>query len=346
MQELTLAGTTGRCRIMLGERVEHLGALCGGRRAVLVTDPNVRKHQGERFAGFDVVEIGVGEGVKTLDTVRALYEAFLHREMDRSCLIVGVGGGIVCDITGFAACTYQRGLAFGFAPTTLLAQVDAAIGGKNGVNLQRYKNMVGVIRQPEFVLVDSSTLRTLSAREVRCGLAELIKAAVIGDRSLFELLEEQASALLAAEEAIVERVVADAIAVKVRLVEADEMERGPRMKLNFGHTLGHALEKTLGIAHGEAVSIGMVAAAGGSVARALLSRRDADRLKALLDTMGLPTAVGRAELDAALDAIRQDKKRRGGKVHLALLEAIGSAVICPIDVEEIEGVFDDLCSRS
>ena len=345
MRELELSVRTGTCRILLGGRLEVLRELAGGRRTVVVTDPTVHLFQGHRFAGFDVVEIGLGEASKTLETVAGLYAAFLERELDRSCLVVGVGGGIVCDVAGFAASTYQRGLAFGFAPTTLLAQVDAAIGGKNGVNLEGYKNLVGVIRQPEFVLADPSVLGTLPEQEVRCGFAEAVKAAAVADRGLFEFLEAHADQALRLDSEVLGSVVAGASSVKVAVVAEDEAEEGRRMILNFGHTLGHALEKSQGLPHGYAVSQGMAAAAALSVRAGLLPSGEAERLEALLARFGLPLAAGPEAWDHVLEALGKDKKRRGGDVRLILLERLGRAVARPVPLREIERWFDDLRKR-
>ena len=176
-------------------------------------------------------------------------------------LIVAIGGGIVCDVAGFAASTYMRGLSFGFVPTTLLAQVDASVGGKNGVNLHGYKNLVGTFAQPGFVLCDPELLRTLPTEEVRNGFAEVIKQAAIGDALLFSFLEAGPDAALSLDRAAIDRIVYDCLKVKTNIVKEDELETGERRKLNFGHTVGHAVEKVHGLRHGEAVSIGMMAAA-------------------------------------------------------------------------------------
>ncbi|MBP1628704.1 MAG: aroB [Holophagaceae bacterium] len=339
MMEHTLTAPTGTCRILTDARLEDLKTLAQGRRVVVVTDANVFAAQGHRLEGFDVIQIGLGETNKTLATVEGLYEAFLARELDRSSLVIGVGGGIVCDIVGFAASTYMRGLRFGFAPTTLLAQVDAAIGGKNGVNFHRYKNMVGVIRQPAFVLVDPTTLSTLPIREIRCGLAEVVKSAAIADRELFEWLELEGERVEALEPEALARAAAGAVAVKARIVQEDEEEKGVRMLLNLGHTLGHALEQTLApgsVTHGEAVSLGMVAAARLSVQKAGLSAQDAARIPRLLKRLGLPVEVTTEQVRTALQSIRQDKKRRGNQIHWILLEAIGQGSICPLDLTDTE----------
>ncbi len=193
-------------------------------------------------------------------------------EIDRTAFIVGIGGGIVCDITGFVASTYLRGVRFGFAATTLLAQVDASAGGKNGVNFSGYKNMVGMFNQPEFVICDPEVLQTLSERDRGCGLAEIVKHAAIADDGLFCYLEENVGEVLALSPPTVRRMVYDSVVIKSEIVNRDEKETGERRKLNFGHTFGHAVEKITGAPHGEAVSIGMMVAARLSARRGYLAK--------------------------------------------------------------------------
>lgn len=341
MKERRLEAASGTCRIALGAPLEDLSVWARGRRTLLVTDRNVLAAQGHRFPSMEVVEVGLGEASKTLATVEALYRAFLEREIDRGCLVVGIGGGIVCDLTGYAASTYQRGLSLGFVPTTLLAQADAALGGKNGVNFHGYKNLVGMIRQPEFVLVDPSTLATLPVREIACGLAEVVKAGAIADETILQCLDAIPHQTVALDPAHLTQVLGQAMEVKLHLVQMDESESGPRMLLNFGHTLGHALEAISDgrWAHGEAVALGMVAAARISVAKGLLALQDAKRLEHLLDRLGLPTFVGSEHLEAALGVIRHDKKRRGNLVHWVLLEGLGRGVIHALDLGEAEAIL-------
>ena len=204
---------------------------------------------------------GRGESLKTLAVVEKLVRAFLRRGADRETTIVAVGGGALCDVVGLASSLFMRGLPFGLVPTTLLAQVDAAVGGKNGVNVDGYKNLAGTVRQPDFVLADPDFLATLDPAEIRNGLAEVVKAAAVADAGLVGFLERNASAAAALDPAVVGRLVVRSIRIKVRIVEGDELEAGPRRLLNFGHTLGHALEREAGFSHGRAIAVGMAAAA-------------------------------------------------------------------------------------
>jgi 3-dehydroquinate synthase len=341
VRSLSLSAGSGTCRIALGESIGNLRSYCGEGKAVAITDANVRKHHGERLGGMDIIEIGLGEENKTLSTIEMIYERFLELGLDRSAFVVGVGGGIVCDVAGFAASTYLRGLRFGFVPTTLLAQVDASVGGKNGVNFKGYKNLVGIIRQPGFCLCDFELLRTLPEREMRCGFAEIVKSAAIGDAELFSFLEGSWEKALSLNRTAIEKVVHDSLQVKISAVSSDETEKGQRMKLNFGHTLGHAIEKAAGLPHGEAVSIGMVAAAKLSVSRKTLQESEAARLTALLGSIGLPVSLD-AEREKILDAMLKDKKRESDFSRMVLLEGIGKAYVSRVSREELEGVMDDM----
>jgi len=342
MKELRIEGPAGPSVIAMGESIERLPSYCGEARAVVITDPQVVRALGMRFPSMPVIEIGLGEESKTLRTVEKVYEAFLSLEIDRAWVVIAIGGGVVCDVAGFSASTYLRGLRFGLVPTTLLAQVDASVGGKNGVNLRAYKNLVGTFSQPGFVLCDFDLLGTLPAHELKNGVAEVVKTAAIGDRALFAFLEERWEGVLSLERDPVERIVYDSVKVKAGIVSRDEREAGERRKLNFGHTLGHAVEKVCRLGHGEAVSIGMVAAARLSAARGVLSARDADRLESLLERLGLPVRI-RMDMALIKDAVRKDKKRQDGEIHFVLLDGIGSARIEPIGIGELEGVIDDLC---
>jgi 3-dehydroquinate synthase len=345
MRELALSAPSGSCRIMLSESIDNLRSYCGdAARIVVITDRNVARLYGSRLKGMEIIEIEPGEANKTLSSVERIYGKLLDLEADRTSVIVGVGGGIACDVAGFVASTYMRGLRFGFAPTTLLAQVDASVGGKNGVNFKGYKNIIGVIRQPSFCLCDFDTLKTLPDGEMRCGFAEAVKHAAIGDAQLFSYLEGNWKKAFSLQRTAIEKVVHDSLLVKMRIVSADESEKGERMKLNFGHTIGHAIEKTTGMPHGEAISIGMVAAAELSVSKCNLPKTDADRLRALLKIIGLPTRLDAGgDRDRVLDAIRKDKKRRGEGIRMALLEGIGKARIAEVELSEMEAVVNDMC---
>jgi 3-dehydroquinate synthase len=271
--------------------------------------------------------------------VKDIIGRLVEMEADRTDFIVGIGGGIVCDIAGFTASIYERGLRFGFVSTTLLSQVDASVGGKNGVNFEGYKNMVGVFNQPEFVLCDPNLLKTLPEKELLNGCAEIVKHAAIADPKLFNYLEENHRGILALDHNVIEKVVQESVIIKSGIVNRDERERGERRKLNFGHTLGHALEKVTGASHGEAVSAGMAAASMISENMGLLKRKDRIRIETLLKNMGLPTSI-RADKKRMADALSKDKKRERSSIHFVLLEEIGKAIIKEIPLEDLQAFID------
>jgi len=333
-------GSTGVSTILVGEELQNLKKYIPAENVVIITDTNVRHFYQKDFPHYDVITIATGEKIKNLDTVHYIYEKLVELEADRSTFMVGIGGGIVCDITGFVASTFLRGIRFGFVSSTLLSQVDASVGGKNGVNFQGYKNMVGVFSQPEFVMCDLNILNTLPEKEILCGLAEIVKHAVIEGVDLFKYLEDHYQNALALDAGVIEKLVYDSVVIKSAIVNKDEKEKGERRKLNFGHTFGHAIEKTTGIPHGEAVSAGMVIASELSVKRGHLPAKDAERIKILLQKLKLPTSL-QADRKTVLDALRKDKKRQGDRINFVLLEDIGKPFVDQISIKELESVIHD-----
>lgn len=284
-------------------------------------------------AGVAVVPVVLpdGEQHKNWETLNLVYDALLANRCDRGTTIVALGGGVVGDIAGFAAATYQRGVHFVQVPTTLLAQVDSSVGGKTGINHPRGKNMIGAFHQPGVVLADMDVLRTLPERELRAGLAEVIKHGVIRDAAFFEWLETDLGRLLRREPAALAHAVRRSVEIKAEIVAIDERESGPRALLNFGHTFGHAIETGLGYGdwlHGEAVAAGMVMAAELSRRTGGIDAAACERLRTLVGRAGLPTApppgIGAARF---LDLMSVDKKVRSGRPRLILLERLGAAYI-------------------
>ena len=272
-----------------------------------------------------VVWIHASESDKTLATVERIVSELLALEADRDTMLLGVGGGITTDITGFVAAVYKRGLPFGFVPTTLLSQVDAAIGGKNGVNFDRYKNMVGTFRQPEFVYIDTDLLQTLPRRELLCGAAEMLKTFLLADAKAYE--EAVAHFSGPEPEKVPQWMVRRAGEIKCDFVEQDPEDHGVRKLLNLGHTFGHAIEKcSTQYEHGEAVAIGIVMAARLAADKGLLDPETAARIRADFQAVGLPVEppVPEAELRAAM---LQDKKRSGSSLCFVLPERIGKATL-------------------
>jgi 3-dehydroquinate synthase len=323
-----------------------------GSRALMVSNPVVHAHYGERAehslreAGLEVhtLVIDAGEDQKTPATVAKIHDAAHQHRLERGSLMVALGGGVVGDMVGFAAATWLRGIALVQVPTTLLAMVDAAIGGKTGVNHPGGKNLIGAFHQPKAVLIDPEVLASLPEREFRAGMAEVIKYGVIGDRELFEALERHSARVphpgLGSLEAIgptlLRQVLEGSAAAKARVVAADEREAGARATLNYGHTLGHVVETLTGYTtylHGEAVGLGMLMA--GTLARRLgLWDADAEtRQRALVAAAGLPLTLPPLDPEAVLSTLRSDKKVRQGLVRFVLPTAIGQVVVRD-DVDE------------
>jgi len=329
------------CRILIGSKLSEIQELIPAEKFAIITDSNLHKHYGEQFPDVPVIVLDPGEASKNLDRIASCYDQLVAAELDRKSFILGIGGGVICDITGFIASTYLRGIPFGFVATSLLAQVDAAIGGKNGVNFKGYKNIIGVINQPEFVLCEIDMLDTLDDRELLGGLAEIIKYGAIVDRDFFTYLENNFRDGLNRDKEVLSYMVRISAQAKCRIVEDDPFETGRRKILNLGHTFGHALEKLYGIPHGEAVSIGMLMASRISVSMGLLAQEEHNRLHDLISTTGLPVSMD-IDYEAMLDAIRMDKKRSGSNVGLVLLEGLGTSVVKDIPFETLNSIVYDL----
>lgn len=308
-------------------RLTDLSTVLAGRRALLVTDDGVLAAWPGLFEGRATIVIGQGEEYKTLATLGKVLDAALAAGLTRSDVIVGVGGGLVCDVAALAASTWMRGCGLVLVPTSLLAMVDAALGGKTAVNHGGVKNLIGTFYPAQTVLLAPEALTTLPEPLLVEGLAEMIKHGVIADRELFDeirlRLQDGVDALLP--------LVEQAVQIKAEVVLLDPHEHGPRMLLNLGHTLGHAVEAVTGLRHGRAVAVGIVAAARLSVRRGMLAEAELETLVATLCEAGLPTSLAEAEVTASphalIDAMRHDKKNRGEIVNLVLLDRIGAARI-------------------
>lgn len=271
-----------------------------------------------------------GETYKTLDTVARILDVLVANRFGRDCAVVALGGGVVGDMAGFAASVYQRGVAFVQVPTTLLAQVDSAVGGKTGVNHPGGKNLIGAFHQPAAVLADTATLSTLAPRELRAGLAEVVKYGLIHDSGFFAYLEAHADALLAGDAGALAHIIRRSCEIKAAIVGRDELEHGERALLNFGHTFGHAIESATGFSrwlHGEAVAAGMAMAARMSHESGWLGRGDLERVIRLIERLGLPSEVEAVSPETMLANMRIDKKVLDGRIRLVLLRAIGEAFV-------------------
>ncbi len=334
MKTFTIKTPGGESNILLGVPLSDFTKWVP-ENTIIITDGNVAQLYSHYWESYPSIIIGTGESNKTLATVENVYQQLLDKGVDRSVFILGIGGGIVCDMAGFVAATYLRGLRHAFVPTTLLAQVDAAIGGKNGVNFHGYKNLIGTFRQPEFVLNDGHVLQTLPPDERSNGFAETVKHALIADESLFNFIEENTDKMLNLDLAVINRLVQGSIGIKTDLVNRDEHEKGERRKLNFGHTFGHAIEKVSGLSHGKAVAIGSVIAARMSMERGYLKSYNYERIRNVFLKLNLPIHFTGNKADV-LAALLKDKKREQDFIYFVLLDDIGKAVIEKIAVGDLD----------
>lgn len=324
-------------RGLLHSAGRELARVARSSRVAVISQRRVWRLWGERLAAsldqaglmWSAHLVPDGESAKTLGRVRSLYAEMAAVGIDRSSLIAGFGGGAVGDLAGFVAATWLRGVDFAQIPTTLLAQVDASVGGKTGVNLPAGKNLVGAFWQPRVVLIDSGTLATLPARDYRSGLAEVIKYGIILDAQFYDWMKNEREALVAQDSSAVGVAVRRSCELKADVVRADEREAGLRALLNYGHTIGHAVEAAGGYCrtrHGEAVAIGMVLEARLAVMLGLISQAEAQDIRQALASFGLPVEVPRLfDVDVMLTATGLDKKTRGGRLHCVLPVSIGRA---------------------
>ena len=329
----------GKSSVMVDLGISALNDhLPSNKRVIMITDGRLDQLYGSDYLPYERVIIGEGEGIKTLTTVEHIYTQLVEMGADRQIFLLGFGGGIVTDITGFVGSTYLRGVDFGFISTTLLSQVDAGVGGKNGVNLGGYKNMVGTFNQPSFVLSDVNLLSTLSDRDFRAGIAEIIKSAIISDPALFHLLERSDFASLRSNKELTMEAIIASINIKADIVDRDERESGERRKLNLGHTFAHAIEKLSDkMNHGEAVAVGTVIATNSSRQLGLIDDATADRIIALHSSIGFDVESP-LPLSDLLGAITKDKKVEGGSLYMILPQSIGDCTIRKMSFDEVADV--------
>jgi 3-dehydroquinate synthase len=331
--------------------IERLGAMLAQARVperrFVVSSPLVWRLHGARLTraveGAEPILVPDGERYKQLATVVRIYDALVRANADRASTLITFGGGVIGDMAGFAAATYLRGIALVHVPTTLLAQVDSAIGGKVGVNHSLGKNLIGAFYQPHLVVIDPTVLSTLPRREFRAGLYEVIKYGVTSSASLFDRVTRDRTAIFARQPDALTPVIAESCRIKADVVSADEREAGLRRILNFGHTVGHAIEavtKYRRYRHGEAVAYGMLAAAELASTRGALADRDRQALSDLIAGLGPLPAIADVSTDQILEAVRHDKKVASGRLHFVLPTAIGSyAIVDDITEKELKGVL-------
>jgi len=325
-------------RGLLPKAEEWARTIANPSQVVIITHPSINRLYGEQlFSGFSqanlpthLIEVPEGERSKSLEQAEKIYDKLLKWKCDRQTVLVALGGGVIGDLTGFIAATYVRGVPFIQVPTTLLAQVDSSVGGKTAVNHPLGKNMIGVFYQPKLVVADLETLKTLPEKEYKAGIAEIIKHGVIEDAGLFDFLESQCQNILSHDTSALTHIIATSCAIKARVVEKDERESHYRMVLNFGHTIGHAIESLTGYStfvHGEAVAIGMVYAAKLSQLMGRCSEDVTHRITRLIENFGLPIKLPDLKAEDMIQSMYLDKKTAHKKIRFILVKDIGSIEI-------------------
>lgn len=319
----------------LSEEIEQLGFL--GHKLCIVTDSNVaplylqdvKNALSKTFGNVFEFVIPAGEQNKTLDHIKKLYEYLIINRFDRKDCLIALGGGVIGDMTGFAAATYLRGIDFIQVPTTLLSQVDSSIGGKTGVDFDSYKNMVGAFHMPRLVYMNLSVLNTLSPEQFACGMGEILKHGLIKNSSYFDWCMEHSEEIQARDYDTLLYMIKESCKIKRDVVEKDPTEKGDRALLNFGHTLGHAVEKLkdFELLHGQCVAIGCVAALKLSAMRGMISEASCDKIKASFEKFGLPSSVNGITAENILEISKSDKKMEAGKIKFVLLKSIGDAYV-------------------
>jgi len=314
----------------------YIEKLAPKENAVIITDEHVFAKHKKKFKGWNTIVLKPGEEYKVQQTVDVVIDQLLALGADRKTILIGVGGGVVTDITGYVAGIYMRGIQFGFVPTSLLAMVDASIGGKNGIDVGVYKNMVGLIRQPKFLLFDASFLKSLPKAEWQNGFAEIIKHACIKDAAMFKLLQQHQLSDFQKDTELLSTLITRNVLIKTKVVVNDEFEQGERKLLNYGHTLGHAIENMYELSHGQAISIGMTYAA--VISQQLKNFTQAEEVVNLLDKYGLPT-FAEFNTKKAFKILMMDKKKDNVSINYILLKKIGQGVIQPLLFVQLQEIF-------
>ncbi|MFY7964301.1 MAG: 3-dehydroquinate synthase [Chitinophagaceae bacterium] len=306
------------------------------KNTVLITDENIFSLHTKKFKNYNTIVIKAGEQFKVQATVDSIVEQLLHLGANRGTTLVGIGGGVITDLTGYVASIYMRGINFGFIPTTLLALVDASIGGKNGIDVGVYKNIIGTINQPQFILHDYSFLKTLPQTEWQNGFAEIIKHTCIKDAAMFKELQTHSVEYYKKNKQALSLLIEKNAMLKTKIVAKDVNEKGDRKLLNFGHTLGHALENQYQLSHGQAISIGMVFAC--KLSEELLGFNQTNEVISLLKQYGLPVNID-FDKKKVFNVLTLDKKRKGDNIQFILLNKIGKAIIEDVSLKKIKEVL-------
>ena len=339
MKKYSFSFSSSTVNYYFDAQLEQLQKLVPAEQTIILTDDNLFARHKKKFKGWKTIVIKAGEAHKNQSTVDHIIEQLIETGADRKTTLIGIGGGVITDITGYVAGIFLRGISFGFVPTSILAMVDAAVGGKNGVDVGLYKNMVGLIRQPTFILFDYSFLKTLPREEWINGFAEIIKHAAIKDAAMFKILEEAKLSTFQKNSDDIAKLVKRNVLIKTKVVVNDEFESGERKLLNFGHTIGHAIENLYQIPHGHAISIGMGLAC--RLSEKLTGFKEGDRVIRLLKQYGLPPQFD-FDKERAFDILLKDKKKAGQQISFILLSKIGKAEIKLISLEDMNNLIHQL----
>jgi len=339
MKKLSVKFPSSVTDIYFNSGIKHLNTITSRERTILITDENIYKANKKRFGNWDTIVLKPGEEYKVQATADAVIDQLIKMQADRSTTLVGVGGGVITDLTGYVASVFMRGIRFGFIPTSILGLVDASIGGKNGIDVGIYKNMVGIIRQPAFILHDLNFLESLPQKEWENGFAEIIKHACIKDPVLFKELEKKSVKEYQNSLSSVDGLIKKNVLIKLKVVQKDEFEHGERRLLNFGHTIGHALENQYELLHGQAVSIGMTCAC--QLSERITGFKDRERVVKLLSNYNLPTYAS-FNKKKVFNVLKLDKKRERKDINLILLDKIGRGVVKKLSLKNFEKLLMEL----
>lgn len=349
MREVKITLDNRSSSVFTDESISAIRRFTTPSESVVITDGNILKSYSEMFDDYPVIEIGTGEEIKNLSTVEYIMRRMIELRCTRNTFLVGIGGGIVSDIAGFAASIFMRGIRFGFVSTSLLSQVDASVGGKNGVNVDMTKNMAGVFAQPEFVICDHRMLGTLPGEEYINGIAELVKTACLDNSGLLDFVKNNREKIISMEPETVSEAVYRCVRFKAAVVEADEKETDIRRILNLGHTIGHAIEKVKGIKHGFAVAAGIGFALDISVMNGA-DKVAAQEIKSLLAGSGLPEningIINKNDIPAIMDAVESDKKRESTSVNFVLIKKPGEPYVKSIDFTDLREILNEVLSEN
>ena len=339
MKKLTYKFGSSSTDFYFAHGISHLKKITDPANTIIITDENIYNAHAKRFSNWNTMVLQAGEEFKIQATIDNIVQQLIAMEADRKTTLVGVGGGVITDLAGYTASVYMRGIRFGFIPTSVLGMVDASIGGKNGIDVGVYKNLVGIIRQPAFILHDMVFLNSLPDAEWENGFAEIIKHACIKDAAMFSELESRTLKHYKSRQKSICDLVQRNAMIKAAVVKRDEFEKGERRLLNFGHTLGHALENQYELSHGQAVSIGMTYAC--HISEQLAGFKQTEKVISVLEKYNLPTYAS-FNKQKVFDVLKMDKKRERKEMNYVLLEKIGKGVVKQIELKKLEQIIANL----